>query len=42
MKNEISIEHITRQFVELYNPVKLLLFGSRAKGKANVHSDIDL
>ena len=37
-----TIEELTRQIVELAHPVKVLLFGSAARGEATADSDIDL
>ena len=42
MKTEIELEKITRQFVDRYQPEKILLFGSQAKNSAGRDSDIDL
>ena len=43
MINLISeIDNIAKQFVEIYNPYKLILFGSQAKNKSTSKSDIDL
>lgn len=35
------IERMTRQIVREVDPQKILLFGSRARGQANEHSDVD-
>ena len=40
MHQEIS--NIANQFINIYNPQKLLLFGSQAKNTAGKNSDIDL
>lgn len=37
-----TIEELTRQIVELVHPLKVLLFGSAARGDATTESDIDL
>ena len=37
-----EIDKITKQFIKLYSPEKLLLFGSQAKNTARQNSDIDL
>jgi len=42
LKTSPEIDNITRQFVEIYNPHKLILFGSQAKNKSTAKSDIDL
>ena len=30
------------RIIEKFNPAKIILFGSQARGEANIHSDIDL
>jgi len=40
LTNEINL--IKEQIVSLYNPSKIILFGSQAKGTATIKSDIDL
>jgi predicted nucleotidyltransferase len=42
MAKENDLELITRQIVDNFNPRRLVLFGSRAAGKAAPDSDIDL
>lgn len=37
-----EIDHITEQIITLYNPQKIILFGSCAAGCARDNSDIDL
>ena len=37
-----EIKAITEQIVRLYEPDKIILFGSWARGEANKQSDIDL
>ncbi len=41
-KVEERIEAIKELIVKRANPKRVILFGSRAKGTANQHSDIDL
>jgi len=36
------IDHITKRIVEALRPVRIVLFGSRARGTARLDSDIDL
>jgi len=36
------IESLTRSIVEAVHPLKIILFGSHAQGKANPDSDIDV
>jgi predicted nucleotidyltransferase len=40
LTNEINL--IKEQIVSLYNPSKIILFGSQSKGTATIKSDIDL
>lgn len=40
LTNEINL--IKEQIISLYNPSKIILFGSQAKGTATIKSDIDL
>jgi len=42
LKTNVEIDNITRQFIKIYNPHKLILFGSQAKNKSTAKSDIDL
>ncbi len=45
IKSKRSVEEVIEQLVEelkKYNPQRVILFGSRAKGTYNKHSDIDL
>ena len=37
-----EIQNIVKQLVRLYEPEKIILFGSLAKGKLNPGTDIDL
>lgn len=39
---EKEIESITNQIVKKYKPVKVILFGSCAKGSTKADSDVDL
>ena len=36
-----AIEEITRRLVEFYNPVRIYLFGSEARGDAGPNGDLD-
>ncbi len=36
------IQQITDKIVEKFNPWRIILFGSQAKGNSNISSDIDL
>ena len=36
-----NIQELTREFVKKMNPIKIVLFGSFAKGSYNEHSDYD-
>lgn len=40
--DEEIIETITKKIVEHFNPQKIILFGSRAKGMIHQDSDVDL
>lgn len=42
MTDEALIERVTRTIVERFNPKRVILFGSRARGDADADSDIDL
>ena len=42
MEASQTIEDLTRQIVELAHPLKVLLFGSAARGDTTTGSDIDL
>ena len=37
-----TINNASKKIEELYNPEKIILFGSHARGTAGKHSDIDL
>ena len=41
-KKNKTIREMTRRIVERFNPVKIVLFGSHARGTARADSDIDL
>jgi len=36
------LDHVTRKIVERFNPRRVVLFGSRARGEAKEDSDFDL
>ena len=42
MKNNTKIFQIVEKIVNNYDPEKILLFGSYAKGNADIDSDLDL
>ena len=42
MIDSVLIERITRRIVERFDPKRVILFGSRARGGADAGSDIDL
>ncbi|MCY3870308.1 MAG: nucleotidyltransferase domain-containing protein [Gemmatimonadetes bacterium] len=39
---ETAIREMTRRIIEQFNPIKIVLFGSHARGTAVSDSDIDL
>ena len=39
---ETAIREMTRRIIEQFNPIKIVLFGSHARGTAVLDSDIDL
>lgn len=41
MTRQETIEEITRRLVEFYQPVRIYLFGSEARGDAGPDSDLD-
>ena len=40
--NRETMQAITRLIVESFDPEKVILFGSHARGEAGAHSDLDL
>lgn len=42
MTSEATIQEITRRLVEGFHPVRVILFGSHARGEAGPDSDVDL
>ena len=42
MTEPALLEHITRTIVEKFNPRRIVLFGSHARGEAKPESDLDL
>ena len=42
MKPKEKIELIVDRIVRVVNPLRIILFGSAARGEANEHSDLDL
>ncbi|MGO4883175.1 MAG: nucleotidyltransferase domain-containing protein [Bryobacteraceae bacterium] len=41
LSKQQAIDEITRRLVEFYNPVRIYLFGSEARGDAGPDSDLD-
>lgn len=39
---QATIENITRRIVDNFDPVRVILFGSHARGDADRYSDIDI
>lgn len=39
--SEEILSEATRRLVEQFNPEKIILFGSQARGEAHEHSDVD-
>ncbi|MBI5373883.1 MAG: nucleotidyltransferase domain-containing protein [Candidatus Schekmanbacteria bacterium] len=37
-----KVEQVIRKIIEISNPSKLIIFGSYAKGKINLNSDLDV
>lgn len=37
-----NLDELTKKIVERYNPEKIILFGSQAKGDVDTYSDLDL
>ncbi len=42
MMTEATIQRITTRIVERFRPVRIVLFGSYARGEADENSDLDL
>ncbi len=42
MLTPATIQQITDRIVDRFNPEKIILFGSYARGEAHPHSDLDL
>lgn len=42
MITEAILQEATRRLVERFNPVRIILFGSQARGTADERSDVDL
>jgi len=42
MINEQSITEAVNRLVNKFHPIKIILFGSQAKGNANKYSDVDI
>lgn len=42
MTESALFEHITRTIVEKFNPKRIVLFGSHARGEAKPDSDLDI
>ena len=42
MISEETIKEAARRLVDKFHPKRIILFGSYARGTANVHSDVDL
>jgi len=40
--SEETLKKATQRLAESFNPKKIILFGSQAKGMADKHSDVDL
>lgn len=41
-EEKVNLDELTRKIAERYNPEKIILFGSRAKGDVDEYSDLDL
>ena len=37
-----DLQNLKKQIISLVNPIKIILFGSRAKGNFSEHSDYDI
>ena len=42
VKEKIDIDELTREIVREYEPEKIILFGSQARGDIDEYSDLDL
>jgi predicted nucleotidyltransferase len=42
MDSEALIDEITNQVVSIVHPLKIMMFGSRARGSSDTNSDLDL
>jgi len=42
MNTSDAIQGMTKQIVRKFNPSRIILFGSQARGNANTNSDVDL
>ena len=42
MVSEQTLTEVTKRLVEGFNPNRIILFGSQARGTANKHSDVDI
>ncbi|MEK7193888.1 MAG: nucleotidyltransferase domain-containing protein [Patescibacteria group bacterium] len=42
VKEKIDIDELTREIVKEYEPEKIILFGSQARGDIDEYSDLDL
>jgi predicted nucleotidyltransferase len=42
MTEQQLLDHVTEKIVERFNPRRVVLFGSRARGEAQQDSDLDL
>ncbi len=42
MTTQTAITTMVERIVERFDPIRILLFGSQARGTANRHSDVDL
>ena len=40
--SEATIDHVVRTIAERFHPVRIILFGSYARGEARADSDLDL